>query len=134
MCETVIPNTTIRLESASPPPHPEVFSGSVHMQALTSSGDSPGIELMAVFFDAGARTKPHVHVVDQVLHVVEGEGIVATETERQVIKVGDVLTIPRGLWHWHGATPTTPMCHISLKRTPTGKTEWDVPLKDWNRY
>jgi quercetin dioxygenase-like cupin family protein len=93
-----------------------------------------GVEFRAVFFPAGARTKPHTHDVDQLLHVIEGEGVVATEDERRTIRSGDVVSIPRGRWHWHGAKPATAMCHISLKPEPPGVTHWDVPIGDWERY
>jgi len=41
-------------------------------------------DLLNVSFSAGARTRPHIHQQDQVLHIIEGQGIVATETEKQL--------------------------------------------------
>jgi hypothetical protein len=38
----------------------------------------------------------HTHSSDQVLFVTAGKGIIATETERQVIVPGDVVRIPLG--------------------------------------
>jgi quercetin dioxygenase-like cupin family protein len=32
-----------------------------------------------------------------------------------VIRKGDVVWIPAGVKHWHGATPTTTMTHIAFQ-------------------
>jgi len=105
------------------------FQGRVRIQRLVSAPDDGEIEVLAVYFSRGARTKPHVHDVDQVLHIVRGRGIVSSETERRFVQAGDVVTIGRGTWHWHGATRDCPMMHLSIKRT--GAVHWDVDLKDW---
>jgi quercetin dioxygenase-like cupin family protein len=108
------------------------FAGAVRIQALTGDPAPDGVELLAVFFPPGGRTRPHVHPVEQTLQVVSGAGVVAIEGRRWRIGPGDVVVIPSGLWHWHGATPETAMCHISIKQP--GKTDWDQPDKDWGRY
>lgn len=35
----------------------------------------------------------------------------------QVISKGDVVRIPPGVKHWHGATPTTAMTHIAVQES-----------------
>jgi len=50
-----------------------------------SPADSDELDLLNVSFSPGARTRPHIHQQDQVLHIIEGQGIVATETEKQVV-------------------------------------------------
>src|SRR3989442_11905131 len=71
---------------AGPPDRPEYFSGLVRLHNLRRP-EAPGTaELIGVFFDRGARTIPHIHEADQVLYFVEGEGIVATERERRVLR------------------------------------------------
>ena len=117
---------------AAPPEHPEWFPGTAAMQFMHQPDTPIGIELIAVFFEAGSRTIPHVHEVDQVLQVVEGEGVVATEDERRLIRTGDWVVVPGGVWHWHGATETSSMCHVSIKRP--GPTDWAVELKDFDTY
>ncbi len=117
---------------ARPTENPEYFSGTVRMQDLQRTTDPGGIDLVAVFFELGARTRPHVHTTDQALHVVQGEGIVATEEERRLIRTGDIVIIRAGQWHWHGATPTAAMCHIAAR--PAGPTDWTAPLRDWETY
>ncbi len=124
--------TRVQAEHAHAPDNPEYFSGTVRMQNLYGRKEPAGIDLVAVFFDPGARTRPHVHATDQVLHVVEGEGIVATEQERRLIRTGDIVIIPAGEWHWHGATPASAMCHISAR--PAGPTDWSAAVRDWETY
>src|SRR5205823_1533387 len=97
---------------ARPVERPEWFpGGDVLTQTLSDPADARGVEILAVFFSAGARTRPHTHPTEQVLQVVEGEGIVATEAERRIVRAGDFVIVPVGIWHWHGATPASPMCH-----------------------
>jgi len=105
------------------------FDGEVYTQDIVGPSESQEVELLAVFFSAGARTRPHIHEHDQVLQFIEGQGIVATETEKQTFTAGDVVTIPAGVWHWHGATRDTPTCHISIKAP--GPTNWNVEEKNW---
>jgi quercetin dioxygenase-like cupin family protein len=108
------------------------FVGVVRRQDLSNPDDGCGVEVLAIFFDAGARTRPHVHEVDQVLHVLDGEGVLATESSLKRIRTGDVVVVPRGVWHWHGATPSTSMCHLSIK--VLGDTDWNPPEKTWAQY
>lgn len=108
------------------------FSGAVRIQALNGDPAPDGVELLAVFFAPGGRTRPHVHPVEQTLQVVSGDGVVAVEGRRWRIGSGDVVVIPSGLWHWHGATPDTAMCHVSIKQP--GQTDWNQPEKDWGDY
>jgi quercetin dioxygenase-like cupin family protein len=108
------------------------FEGDVRIQAVSGDPGPDGTEFLAVFFSPGGRTRPHVHPVEQTLHVVEGEGVVAVEGRRWRIRAGDVVVVPAGLWHWHGATPDTPMCHVSVKQP--GETDWHQPEKDFGDY
>jgi quercetin dioxygenase-like cupin family protein len=121
-----------RRERAEPHPKPEWFSGPVHIQTLNDAADPPGLEVFAVFFDAGARTLPHTHSTDQLLYFLDGEGIVGTSTERHVYRAGGMAMIPAAEWHWHGATQTSPTCHLSIR--PGGPSTWapDVPMGDWD--
>jgi quercetin dioxygenase-like cupin family protein len=105
------------------------FVGVVKTLQLVGLTASNEVELLAVYFSAGARTRPHIHQQDQVLQIIDGQGIVATETEKLMVSAGDIITIPAGTWHWHGARRNTSMCHISIKRP--GPSDWEVELKNW---
>lgn len=119
-------------ESLAQPEARPYFDGSVRTHMLVGAEQSAELEVLAVYFSAGARTKPHTHAKDQVLHFVQGKGIVATETTKQVCSAGDVVTVPGGTWHWHGATREQAMCHISIRQP--GPSDWDVDLKNWSEY
>lgn len=105
------------------------FDGEVNVQGLVGQEESGEVELLAVFFEPGARTRPHIHERDQVLHFTQGLGIVATTDEKHHVVAGDVVTVPAGTWHWHGATRDTPACHISIRQP--GSTNWEVDEGNW---
>jgi quercetin dioxygenase-like cupin family protein len=70
-----------------------------------------------ISFAAGARTVLHTHSSDQLLYVVSGIGKVGTPNDEYVITSGDVVLIPAGEWHWHGAGDTgSPMSHLMVTR------------------
>lgn len=119
-------------DEARAPAHPEWFPGTVRHQVMNDPDTPLGIELISVWFEPGSRTRPHVHPVDQVLQVVEGEGVVATDSEKRLIRAGDWVVVPAGVWHWHGATPDSAMCHISIKQPC--ETDWTAPWGDWDTY
>jgi len=74
--------------------------------------ESEEYEMSIVSFGKGVRNKFHAHDAEQVLIVTEGKGIVATEDKEIVISVGDVVLIPTGEKHWHGATEDSEFSHI----------------------
>ncbi len=94
----------------------QYFEGQVELQTIVGPTESNELEILAVHFAPGARTTPHTHEQDQVLHIVSGQGIVATENEERTVFPGDVITIKADTWHWHGATAESEMCHISIKK------------------
>jgi quercetin dioxygenase-like cupin family protein len=106
--------------------------GPVYQQALIEPVVEGELSALSVSFSAGARTRPHVHPVDQLLYVVEGVGILATEEEKRYIRDGDWVRIPAGTWHWHGATPDKALVHVSIK--PFGATDWTSEWRDWETY
>lgn len=114
------------------PGNPEWFRGVVWQLDVTTPQTEGGVATLAVWFEAGGRTRPHVHPVDQALQIVEGVGIVATETEKRIVRAGDTVVVPAGVWHWHGAMPDEAMMHLSVKEH--GPTDWSSPWKDWEAY
>src|SRR5499426_2592081 len=97
----VLKTDEIPAESANSP----LFTGGpVTRQTLLTPESCNYFNLAVVNFSAGARNKMHTHSSDQVLFVTAGKGIIATETEQQVIGVGDVVHISAEEKHWHGAT------------------------------
>ncbi|HWP60253.1 MAG TPA: cupin domain-containing protein [Candidatus Acidoferrales bacterium] len=109
---------------AEPANSPLFTGGTVTRQPLLTEETSNDFNLAIVNFSAGARNKMHTHSSDQVLFVTAGKGIIATETEQQIIGVGDVVHISAAEKHWHGATPDSPFSHIAL--TAKGSTTTQV--------
>lgn len=108
--------------SARVPAAGELFIGEVERQGLVGEGDSTQVRVGVVTFKDGAVNKFHRHTFDQVLVVTEGEGIVEARGEpEQRVTVGDVIFVPAGQVHWHGAAPGKTMSHVTVA-TP-GKTE-----------
>jgi len=49
----------------------------------------------------------------------------------QQIRPGDVVWIPPGRKHWHGAAPTNAMTHIAIQEHVNGKVvEWMEKVSD----
>jgi 4-carboxymuconolactone decarboxylase len=109
---------------AEPVNAPLFTGGPVTRQTLLTPEASNYFNLGIVNFSPGARNKMHTHSSDQVLFVTAGKGIIATETERQIITPGDVVHIPSEEKHWHGATPDSAFSHIAL--TAKGSTTTQV--------
>jgi len=75
-------------------------------------------------FGPGARTFWHSHPDGQVLYVASGSGRVGNVDGKFVeIAAGDVVYTPAGESHWHGATSSSYLMHISI--TTGGATEWE---------
>jgi quercetin dioxygenase-like cupin family protein len=104
----------------------EYFTGSVRIDPLfpvqTPARSSGG----RVTFEPGARTVWHTHPLGQVLIITAGTGWVQQwGGPKQEIREGDVVRIPPGIKHWHGATATTSMTHIAIHEQLEGKVvEW----------
>ena len=97
----------------------------VWRQAILDTDDSDNFNFAIVAFDAGSRNKFHKHSGDQILIITEGTGKVATDDEVLEVNEGDVVIIPAGENHWHGAPDSTSMAHITVtvKGSETEQTE-----------
>jgi quercetin dioxygenase-like cupin family protein len=91
-----------------------IFEGGVRAGEILPATATGGVRVYDVLFPAGARTVWHTHSVDQLLVVVDGEGIVATDDDERVVHVGDVIAFPAGERHWHGATADRAMRHLAI--------------------
>jgi quercetin dioxygenase-like cupin family protein len=98
-----------------------IFVGEVVRQGLVTDDDAELLRVTAVTFRHGARNKLHRHTCDQVLVVTDGRGIVATEAEELHVGPGEVILIPAGEPHWHGAEPDADFTHLSIL-TPSEMT------------
>ena len=73
-------------------------------------------------FEPGARTAWHTHPLGQTLIVTAGYGCVQRDGGPvEEMRPGDVVFIPAGGRHWHGAPPITAMTHIAVTEMLDGK-------------
>lgn len=94
-----------------------IFIGEVTRQSFATDDNAELLRVNSVTFRNGSRNKLHHHAADQVLIVTHGSGYIATETERFAIEAGDVVLIPAGERHWHGAQAGGEMTHFSVLTT-----------------
>ena len=101
----------------------ENFTGDARIETLFEPLDPSHAGGGSVTFAAGARTAWHVHPGGQILIVTAGTGRVQRwGGPLEEIRAGDVVTIPPGEKHWHGASPRSPMTHIGITTPRDGRT------------
>ena len=110
----------------------EYFTGSVRIDPLFEASDPSHTSGGSVTFAPGARTAWHTHPLGQILIVTAGVGLVQRwGGPVEEIRQGDVVRIPAGLKHWHGASPNTAMTHIGIVEQFDGKTvDWLEEVSD----
>lgn len=110
----------------------ENFTGSVRIDPLFPTRDPSRVSGASVTFKPGARTAWHTHPLGQTLIVTAGSGYVQQwGGQIQEIRPGDVVQIPPGVKHWHGATATTAMTHIAIQEQLDGKVvDWMEQVSD----
>jgi quercetin dioxygenase-like cupin family protein len=86
-------------------------------------------------FRNGARTKVHHHEGGQILLVTEGKGVLVlykrsnikgekiriTPITKSLLKIGDMVYIPKCTLHWHGAISKNNFSHIAFNSFISGK-------------
>ena len=110
----------------------ENFTGSVRVDPLFQANAPARASGSLVTFEPGARTAWHTHPLGQVLIVTAGTGRVQRWGDPvEEIRHGDVVWIPPGQKHWHGAAPNSSMAHIAIVEAIDGKAvEWMEKVSD----
>ena len=108
------------------------FTGTVRIDPLFQANPPARAAGASVTFEPGARTAWHTHPLGQTLIVTAGCGWVQREGGPiEEIHPGDVISIPPGEKHWHGAAPTTAMTHIAIQEALDGKVvDWMEKVSD----
>ncbi len=74
-----------------------------------------GIYVNNVMLEPGARTWWHSHDFGQVIQVTAGLGLIANDKgESALLQPGDLVVVPAGEWHWHGAAPNQFLLHLTV--------------------
>jgi quercetin dioxygenase-like cupin family protein len=107
--------------------------GEVRIDILYPQTDAKTHGGAYVTFEPGARTNWHSHPAGQHIIVTSGVGYYQAWGEPiQIIKAGDVVWVPVGLKHWHGASKDIAMTHLVVTGADeNGKNaDWLEPVSD----
>jgi quercetin dioxygenase-like cupin family protein len=114
----VVKMNSVEKEAFSSP----LFTGpDVSRQVLLP--ESREFNFNVVNFGKGVRNKFHAHDSEQILLVTSGKGIIATDAQEIEITPGDVVIIPAGEKHWHGATADSEFSHIYISKLESQLTQ-----------
>jgi len=110
----------------------EYFTGTVRIDPLFQAAAPARAVGVTVTFEPGARTAWHTHPLGQTLIVSYGSGrIQRWGGPIEEIRPGDVVWIPPGEKHWHGAAPAAAMTHIAIHEKLDGKSvDWLEQVSD----
>jgi 4-carboxymuconolactone decarboxylase len=107
-------------------------TGDVRIERLFEAVDSSHSSGGFVTFAPGARTAWHSHPAGQILIVTTGTGRVQVWGQPiEEIRAGDVVRIPAGVKHWHGASPRASMTHLGITEVRDGTAvQWMEKVND----
>jgi quercetin dioxygenase-like cupin family protein len=110
----------------------EHFTGSVRVDPLFDAPHPARVFGAYVTFEPGARTAWHTHALGQTRVVTSGCGRVQRwGGPIEEIRPGDVVWIPPGEKHWHGAAATTALTHIAIvEKGEEGSSAWMEQVSD----
>jgi len=94
------------------------------------------VGIFNVTFEPKCRNNWHIHHADkgggQILVCIAGRGYYQEwNKEPQELKAGDVVNIPAGVKHWHGAAPDSWFSHLAVEVPgENSSNEWLEPVTD----
>lgn len=110
----------------------EYFVGQSYLNMLSVEQ----IPVGNVTFEPGCRNNWHIHHAEQgggqILLVTAGRGYYQEwGKEARELHPGDVVNIPSGVKHWHGAAPDAWFQHLAIEVPGQGgRNEWCEPVSD----
>ena len=110
------------------------FTGQSYLKILSKKGDP--LTICNVTFEPGCRNFWHIHHAKQgggqVIICVDGEGWYQEEGKApQSLTPGDIVEIPAGVKHWHGAKRASWFSHLAFEIPGTETSnEWCEPVTD----
>ena len=114
-------------------PFGEYFTGQSYLAMLTQLN---GVGVANVTFEPACRNNWHIHHGEngggQILLVTGGRGWYQEwGKEAQELRAGDVVTIPVGVKHWHGAAKDSWFSHVAIEVPGEGTSnEWLEAVSD----
>lgn len=110
----------------------QYFDGQSYLNMLSTEQVAIG----NVTFEPGCRNHWHIHHAEQgggqILLVTAGRGYYqAWGSPARELHPGDVVNIPAGVKHWHGAAPDSWFQHLAVEVPGKNcKSEWCEPVSD----
>lgn len=116
----------------------QYFTGNSYLAPIQPKNLTNGEKSVAsyanVTFEPGCRNNWHVHHgAHQILICVSGEGIYQEWGKPAIrLKAGDIIDIPEGIKHWHGATKDSWFQHLTshVHVGDPESNEWLEPVTD----
>lgn len=110
----------------------QYFTGQSYLAPVSTQQ----VGIFNVTFEPGCRNNWHIHHAKsgggQILVCVSGRGYYQEWGKRaQELFPGDVVNIPAGVKHWHGAAPYSWFSHLAVEvPAEEGSNEWLEPVDD----
>lgn len=110
----------------------QYFAGQIYLAPLS-------VEQVGIFnvtFEPGCRSNRHIHNAEkgggQILVCVTGRGYYQEWGKVAVeLHAGDVVNIPAGVRHWHGAAPDSRFSHLAIEVPDENRSnEWLETVDD----
>ena len=99
----------------------EWFTGTVRIDSPFDGSLPARVAGATVTFEPGARTAWHTHPLGRTLIIIAGAGRAQRWGEPiEELRPGDVVWIPPGVRHWHGATSNSAMIHVAIAESLNG--------------
>lgn len=125
-------SNSVIFEKGEENPFGKFFVGKSYLNMLSTEG----VVIGNVNFEPGCRNNWHIHKADkgggQILLCTGGKGWYQEWGKpAQELNAGDVVHIPAGVKHWHGAAKDSWFVHIAVE-VPGENTssEWCDPVSD----
>ncbi|MGM3175783.1 cupin domain-containing protein [Dickeya lacustris] len=107
----------------------QYFQGTSYLNMLSTEG----VKIGNVVFEPRCRNHWHIHHKGgQILLVTGGEGWYQEWNQpARPLRGGDVVTIPAGTKHWHGAAKDSWFAHLAVEIPAEGASnEWLEPVSE----
>ena len=118
----------------------QYFKGNSYLAPLVPKNLSPEEQTAQAYsnvtFEPGCRNNWHIHHAEsgggQILLVTAGRGYYQEWGKpARELATGDVVNIPAGVKHWHGAAKDSWFAHLAVEvPAEAGHTEWLEPVSD----
>ncbi|UII19025.1 cupin domain-containing protein [Fulvivirga ligni] len=108
------------------------FTGEVWLHMFVRDDSTLNAAVGNVTFEAGARTKWHLHRGGQILIITDGVGWYQEKgSARREVHEGEVITCLPNLEHWHGASSEQSMSHMAMSiNTERGEVVWGKEVSE----